>query len=77
MVTPGPGDRDEGAARELSDRRGTMAPVTTTEQDLRTQAEETLTRLPEQQVHSFDSLAHADAQARRLATELVEALAPA
>ena len=39
--------------------------------------EETLTRLPEQQVHSFDSLAHADAQARRLATELVEALAPA
>ncbi len=35
--------------------------------------EETLTRLPEQQVHSFDSLAHADAQARRLATELVDA----
>jgi 1-deoxy-D-xylulose-5-phosphate reductoisomerase len=39
--------------------------------------EETLTRLPEQRVHSFDSLAQADAQARRLATELVEALAPA
>jgi 1-deoxy-D-xylulose-5-phosphate reductoisomerase len=39
--------------------------------------EETLTRLPEQQVHSFDSLAHADAQARRLAAELVESLAPA
>jgi 1-deoxy-D-xylulose-5-phosphate reductoisomerase len=35
--------------------------------------EETLTRLPEQQVHSFDSLAQADAQARRLATELVDA----
>jgi 1-deoxy-D-xylulose-5-phosphate reductoisomerase len=39
--------------------------------------EETLTRLPEQRVHSFDSLAHADAQARRVATELVQALAPA
>src|SRR6201992_436803 len=39
--------------------------------------EETLTRLPEQQVHSFDSLAQADAQARRLAAELVQALAPA
>ena len=39
--------------------------------------EETLTRLPEQQVHSFDSLAHADGQARRLATELVRSLAPA
>ncbi len=36
--------------------------------------EETLTRLPAQQVHSFDSLAHADAQARRLAAELVESL---
>jgi 1-deoxy-D-xylulose-5-phosphate reductoisomerase len=35
--------------------------------------EETLTRLPAQQVHSFDSLAHADAQARRLASELVDA----
>ncbi len=39
--------------------------------------EETLGRLPEQQVHSFDSLAQADADARRLATELVESLAPA
>ena len=36
--------------------------------------EETLTRLPAQQVHSFDSLAHADGQARRLAGELVESL---
>ncbi len=39
--------------------------------------EETLTRLPERQVHSFDSLAQADAEARRLAAELVESLAPA
>ena len=39
--------------------------------------EETLTRLPEQRVHSFDSLARADAEARRVAAELVEALAPA
>jgi 1-deoxy-D-xylulose-5-phosphate reductoisomerase len=39
--------------------------------------EETLTRLPETQVHSFDSLAHADAEARRVAAELVRALAPA
>jgi 1-deoxy-D-xylulose-5-phosphate reductoisomerase len=36
--------------------------------------EETLNRLPEQQVHSFDSLAHADTQARRLAGQLVESL---
>jgi 1-deoxy-D-xylulose-5-phosphate reductoisomerase len=36
--------------------------------------DETLSRLPGQQVHSFDSLAHADAQARRLAGELVESL---
>jgi 1-deoxy-D-xylulose-5-phosphate reductoisomerase len=36
--------------------------------------EETVNRLPEQQVHSFDSLARADAQARRVAAELVEAL---
>jgi 1-deoxy-D-xylulose-5-phosphate reductoisomerase len=36
--------------------------------------EETLTRLPEQQVHSFDSLARADTQARRAAGELVETL---
>ncbi len=39
--------------------------------------EGTLTRLPERQVHSFDSLARADAEARRLAGELVESLAPA
>ena len=39
--------------------------------------EETLTRLPEQRVHSFESLAQADAQARRVTGELVEALAPA
>jgi 1-deoxy-D-xylulose-5-phosphate reductoisomerase len=39
--------------------------------------EETLDRLPGQQVHSFESLASADAQARRLATDLVESLAPA
>ncbi len=36
--------------------------------------EETLSRQPGQQVHSFDSLAHADARARRLAGELVESL---
>ncbi len=39
--------------------------------------EETLTRLPEQRVHSFESLAGADAQARRVTAELVQALAPA
>jgi 1-deoxy-D-xylulose-5-phosphate reductoisomerase len=36
--------------------------------------EETLTRLPDQPVHSFDSLAHADAEARRLAGRLVDSL---
>jgi 1-deoxy-D-xylulose-5-phosphate reductoisomerase len=36
--------------------------------------EETLSRQPAKQVHSFDSLAHADADARRLAGELVETL---
>jgi 1-deoxy-D-xylulose-5-phosphate reductoisomerase len=36
--------------------------------------DETLSRLPAQEVHSFDSLAQADAQARRLAGELVESL---
>jgi 1-deoxy-D-xylulose-5-phosphate reductoisomerase len=35
--------------------------------------EETLARLPAGRVHSFDSLAEADAQARRVATELVAA----
>ncbi len=39
--------------------------------------EETLTRLPERQVHSFDSLAVADGEARRVAAQLVESLAPA
>jgi 1-deoxy-D-xylulose-5-phosphate reductoisomerase len=34
--------------------------------------EETLARLPAKQVHSFESLGEADAQARRLAAELVE-----
>jgi hypothetical protein len=33
--------------------------------------EETLARLASGQVHSFDSLAEADAQARRVAGELV------
>ena len=37
----------------------------------------TLQRLPEQRVHSFESLARADAQARRVATELVSALSSA
>jgi 1-deoxy-D-xylulose-5-phosphate reductoisomerase len=36
--------------------------------------EETLSRLPSQQVHSFDSLARADAEARRVGSELVQAL---
>jgi 1-deoxy-D-xylulose-5-phosphate reductoisomerase len=39
--------------------------------------EETLTRLPERQVHSFDSLAAADGEARRVAAQLVESLPPA
>jgi 1-deoxy-D-xylulose-5-phosphate reductoisomerase len=39
--------------------------------------EETLARLPASQVHSFDSLAEADAQARRTAGELVAARAAA
>jgi 1-deoxy-D-xylulose-5-phosphate reductoisomerase len=39
--------------------------------------EETLQRQPEQRVHSFESLARADAQARRTATDLVGALASA
>ncbi len=34
--------------------------------------EETLDRLPVQRVHSFDSLAQADAEARRVAGELVQ-----
>jgi 1-deoxy-D-xylulose-5-phosphate reductoisomerase len=39
--------------------------------------EETLARLPAARVHSFDSLAAADGQARRVAAELVQARAPA
>jgi 1-deoxy-D-xylulose-5-phosphate reductoisomerase len=39
--------------------------------------EETLTRLPTKDVHSFESLGEADAEARRLAGELVAARAPA
>ncbi|HEY8626534.1 MAG TPA: 1-deoxy-D-xylulose-5-phosphate reductoisomerase [Solirubrobacteraceae bacterium] len=39
--------------------------------------EETLSRLPAGRVHSFDSLADADAQARRVAAELVSARARA
>jgi 1-deoxy-D-xylulose-5-phosphate reductoisomerase len=39
--------------------------------------EETLLRLPERPVHSFDALAEADANGRRLAGELVESLARA
>jgi 1-deoxy-D-xylulose-5-phosphate reductoisomerase len=39
--------------------------------------EETLERTPQPPVHSFDALAHADGEARRVAAELVEALASA
>ncbi|MDQ2759659.1 MAG: 1-deoxy-D-xylulose-5-phosphate reductoisomerase [Actinomycetota bacterium] len=39
--------------------------------------EEALARLPAEHVHSFDSLAGADGQARRAASELVAARAPA
>ncbi len=39
--------------------------------------EETLNRLPAERVHSFDSLAEADGQARRVAAELVGARAAA
>ncbi|MGO9883905.1 MAG: 1-deoxy-D-xylulose-5-phosphate reductoisomerase [Solirubrobacteraceae bacterium] len=39
--------------------------------------EETLTRLPSQRVHSFDTLADADGDARKVAGELVEARAKA
>jgi 1-deoxy-D-xylulose-5-phosphate reductoisomerase len=37
--------------------------------------EQTLAQLPPAGVHSFESLAHADAQARRVASELVQSLA--
>ena len=39
--------------------------------------ETTLERAPGQQVHSFDTLAHADGEARRIAAELVDTLASA
>jgi 1-deoxy-D-xylulose-5-phosphate reductoisomerase len=39
--------------------------------------EQTLERLPRQRLHSFDSLAAADAEARRVAGDLVQALASA
>jgi 1-deoxy-D-xylulose-5-phosphate reductoisomerase len=39
--------------------------------------EETLANAPQPPVHSFDSLAHADGEARRLAAELVDSLASA
>ena len=39
--------------------------------------EETLERAPAPPVHSFDSLAHADGEARRIAAGCVEALASA
>jgi 1-deoxy-D-xylulose-5-phosphate reductoisomerase len=45
--------------------------------DIAVVIEETLTRLPAGQVHSFDALADADAQARAVATELVAARAAA
>jgi 1-deoxy-D-xylulose-5-phosphate reductoisomerase len=45
--------------------------------DIEAVIEETLARLPPSQVHSFDSLADADAQARRAASELVAARAAA
>ncbi len=45
--------------------------------DIESVIEETLARLPASQVHSFDSLAEADAEARRAASELVAARAAA
>jgi 1-deoxy-D-xylulose-5-phosphate reductoisomerase len=39
--------------------------------------EETLERTPQPPVHSFDALAHADGEARRVAAELVDGLASA
>ena len=39
--------------------------------------ETTLERAPGQQVHSFDTLVHADGEARRIAAELVDTLASA
>jgi 1-deoxy-D-xylulose-5-phosphate reductoisomerase len=45
--------------------------------DIASVIEETLGELPGSPVHSFDSLGHADAQARRIAGELVKARATA
>ena len=45
--------------------------------DIAAVIEETLARLPSEPVHSFDSLAEADGQARRIAGELVEERAAA
>ena len=45
--------------------------------DIAAVIEETLSRLPAGQVHSFDALADADAQARRTAAQLVSARAAA
>jgi 1-deoxy-D-xylulose-5-phosphate reductoisomerase len=45
--------------------------------DIAAVIEETLARLPATAVHSFDSLAGADAQARRMAAELVAGRAAA
>ena len=42
--------------------------------DIAAVIEETLERLPAERVHSFDSLARADGEARRLAAELVQTL---
>jgi 1-deoxy-D-xylulose-5-phosphate reductoisomerase len=41
--------------------------------DIATVIEDTLEQLPPNQIHSFDSLAAADAEARALAAQLVEA----
>ena len=45
--------------------------------DIAAVIEETLTELPGAPVHSFDALGRADAQARRVAGELVQARATA
>jgi 1-deoxy-D-xylulose 5-phosphate reductoisomerase len=45
--------------------------------DIAAVIDETLSRLPSGRVHSFDSLAEADALARRVAGELVSARAAA
>ena len=45
--------------------------------DIAAVIEETLARLPGGRVHSFDSLADADAQARSVAGELAASRAPA